>query len=41
MAFDQPLRIFHKIMLVDSVDFDIKYMAVLVLRKPLDFDQIA
>jgi len=39
MAFAQTLRIFRKIMLADSVDFDIAYMAVLILQKFLDFDQ--
>ncbi len=39
MAFAQTLRIFRKIMLADSVDFDIAYMAVLILRKLLDCDQ--
>ncbi len=39
MAFAQTIRIFRKIMLADSVDFDITYMAVLILRKLLDFDQ--
>ncbi len=41
MAFAQTLRILRKIILADSVDFDIKYMAVLIFRKLLDFEQIA
>ncbi len=39
MAFAQTLRIFRKIMLADSADFDIVYMTVLILRKLLDCGQ--
>ncbi len=41
MAFAQTLRIFRKIMLAGSEDSDIMYMAVLILRELLDFEQIA
>ena len=37
----QTLRYFEKIMLADSVDFDINYMAALIFEKCLDFEQNA
>ena len=37
----QTLRYFEKIILADSVDFDINYMAALIFEKCLDFEKNA